>query len=608
MSGSGGAISLSYYEEYEEKIFNYKFNKVMKNQLLKTMLLLFALIAGSVSTWGQTTLWSENFDGLAANATPTTPTNAAYASVTYTCVDGTGTSPGSTKVMNENLAGGTAPELMIGKKGSGTDAAGGKFTVVIPLDNIEGTLTLTYYQNKQTLKVSSTTTGVSGGQTKKPSDVGEQTTTFTGITPSMTSITIVFEATTTNNVRLDNIVLTGNKASSIQSPSFSLAEGFYTTAQSVTITTNEAGGTTYYTTDGTSPTDASTPYTSAISISSTTTLKAVTYKGSEHSAIVSATYSFVEDGVFDFVNVCGAGYDFGSGVTPTSDGTFYETTEKTWTAGNVTMVTDGKYRLWSDNTLRFYNNTPASSATFSAPAGKVIAKIVTVGGSFTSADNGSLDGTTWMGSSETVKLESGTSTLTLSKITVTYITPITVTIASSGYSTIASAFDLDFAKATTTNGSAIALEAYVVPSVTASSVALSAVSHAPAETGVILKGTPGTTYTIPIYPASAVGTNLLKAALTDTPVEANEVYILKSGLFHKVIGASTVPAGKAYLLASDVSASELTLDFEGGATGIDEVRGQMEEVRGDFYDLQGRKVVKPTKGLYIVNGRKVIIK
>ena len=184
--------------------------------LLKSMLLLFALIAGSSSVWAgdPEVIWSENFDGLSANATPTTPTNAAYDGVTYTCTDGAGTSPGSTKIQNDKLAGGaSAPEMMVGKKGSGDGAAGGKFTVEIPLDNFEGTLTLTYCQNKQPLKVSSPTAGVSGGQTLKPNAAGQQTTTFTGITAAMTSITIEFEATTTSNVRLDDIVLTGTKAS-----------------------------------------------------------------------------------------------------------------------------------------------------------------------------------------------------------------------------------------------------------------------------------------------------------------------------------------------------------------------------------------------------------
>ena len=185
------------------------------NLLFKSLFLLCALIVGSSSTWAgePVVIWSEDFTGATADQPITTPTNNLYSGVTYTCTNGTGTSPGNTIVKNENTGGHQAPELMVGKKGGGNEAAGGKFTAVIPLDKFEGTLTLTYYQNKQTLKVSSPTTGVSGGQSLKPSAVGQQTTTFTGVTAAMTSITIVFEATTTNNVRLDNIVLTGTKAS-----------------------------------------------------------------------------------------------------------------------------------------------------------------------------------------------------------------------------------------------------------------------------------------------------------------------------------------------------------------------------------------------------------
>lgn len=185
------------------------------NLFLKSFLLLCCVIAGSTAWAGEpVVIWSEDFTGLDANATPTAPTNNAYAGVTYTCTNGAGTSAGITKIQNEKLAGGaSAPELMVGKKGGGDGATGGKFTAVIPLDKFEGTLTLTYFQNKQTLKVSSTTAGVSGGQSIKPAEAGQQTTTFTGITAAMTSITIVFEATTTSNVRLDDIVLKGTKAS-----------------------------------------------------------------------------------------------------------------------------------------------------------------------------------------------------------------------------------------------------------------------------------------------------------------------------------------------------------------------------------------------------------
>jgi len=190
-----------------------------KLHLFKRTLLLLALIVGCVSAWGQVTIWSEDFSGYSADAVPSgtislphtgTSLNAS-GTLTYACTNGTYTEKGkqktsSTKIYNEEVATGTSPELMVAR------TTGGSFTATIPLDNIEGTLTLTYYQNKQSLKVSSPTKGVSGGQTLKPSDAGQQTTTFTGITADMTSITIVFETTTTSNVRLDNIVLTGYKA------------------------------------------------------------------------------------------------------------------------------------------------------------------------------------------------------------------------------------------------------------------------------------------------------------------------------------------------------------------------------------------------------------
>ena len=63
------------------------------------------------------------------------------------------------------------------------------------------------------------------------------------------------------------------------------------------------------------------------------------------------------------------------------------------------------------------------------------------------------------------------------------------------------------------------------------------------------------------------------------------------------------------LTAAEVSAARM--NFEDDATGISDAlrlndKGQM--TNDNFYDLQGRKIEKPTKGLYIHNGKKVIIK
>ena len=46
---------------------------------------------------------------------------------------------------------------------------------------------------------------------------------------------------------------------------------------------------------------------------------------------------------------------------------------------------------------------------------------------------------------------------------------------------------------------------------------------------------------------------------------------------------------------------------DGTPSGIVDVRSNMKVDRGNYYDLQGRRIVQPTKGLYIVNGKKVVI-
>lgn len=73
-------------------------------------------------------------------------------------------------------------------------------------------------------------------------------------------------------------------------PEFSIAEGTYYSAQSVELTAG-AGATIYYTTDGTTPTESSVTYSSAIAISSTTTIKAIAVNGGKSSAVASATYT-----------------------------------------------------------------------------------------------------------------------------------------------------------------------------------------------------------------------------------------------------------------------------------------------------------------------------
>lgn len=77
----------------------------------------------------------------------------------------------------------------------------------------------------------------------------------------------------------------------VETPVISLASGTYNTNQSVTITCATDGATIYYTTDGTTPTSSSTQYTEVVSITQTTTLKAIAIKGDDSSNVASATYT-----------------------------------------------------------------------------------------------------------------------------------------------------------------------------------------------------------------------------------------------------------------------------------------------------------------------------
>ena len=52
---------------------------------------------------------------------------------------------------------------------------------------------------------------------------------------------------------------------------------------------------------------------------------------------------------------------------------------------------------------------------------------------------------------------------------------------------------------------------------------------------------------------------------------------------------------------------EITYTYSNGETAISEVKGESGRVKA-IYDLQGRKVENPTKGIYIINGKKVFVK
>ena len=400
----------------------------------------------------------------------------------------------------------------------------------------------------------------------------------------------------------------------LEEPVILPAERTYATTTNVSFTQADDIDV-YYTIDGTTPTSSSTKYNGTpFAITENITVKAIAIDEYDNASdVVEAKFKnsdlqATEIEIADWSNLFGVAADAGSlSGDALKD---YEGTIENVTVAYKKGSSSNMYIKSAD--LRIYNG---NSLVFTAPAGYAISEIA-FGGSSPSADKapsanvGTFNRSTmkWTGfaSSVTLSRNSGEGNTKFTSATITLSSTVPVTIASSGYSTIALGCGLDFANATPAG-----LEAYIVPSITASTVSLSAIDEAPASTGVILKGTAGATYTIPVKAdAAAVGTNKLQAAVAATPIAANAAYILKSGKFHLVTAASTVPAGKAYLLASDISSPAPVLNFGFDGEGTTDIKaidnGQL--TIDNVYNLNGQRVAQPTKGLYIVNGKKVVIK
>ncbi len=160
--------------------------------LLKSLFLAAVLAVGSGSAWGQNvTIWSEDWSSGSANDTPSEINSTMYAQ-----------SNSNTKLYNANLAGGTAPELLLSKKNE-------TWTVTLTdLKGAEGEATLTFKNNNNTrTTVSSTSEGITIGT--RDTSVDKVTTYPITIASGTTEMVLVFTNTSSDNVRIDDVVLTG---------------------------------------------------------------------------------------------------------------------------------------------------------------------------------------------------------------------------------------------------------------------------------------------------------------------------------------------------------------------------------------------------------------
>lgn len=190
-----------------------------------------------------------------------------------------------------------------------------------------------------------------------------------------------------------------------------------------------------------------------------------------------------------------------------------------------------------------------------------------------------------------------------------------ITIGTSGFSTLVSDRALDF--------TGTGITAYTAEDAGSGNATLISVDKPKAKTPMLLKASAGN-YIVPVILNSNPNPNFGETIeATDNPTnnafkagqgaavaskDGNyKNYILNSGTFYLANG-KTVATNKAYLQLGASNTSKANLIFPNGdATSISSIMGEGEGTNV-YYNLQGMQVSNPTKGMYIVNGKKYIIK
>ena len=618
----------------------------MKNQLLNLKMIALVclmMVLGGAKVWAQetVTIWSEDWTGQKAGATPSS-INSMYSQ-----------GKADTKLYTGAMsAGGVAPELLLASKD--------KWTIKISdLKGCSGEFTLSFHTNKIPTNNNPISVSANGNILKLSVSNKKLCTGKFNVEEGRSNVTIIFNNSTTKNARIDDIVLTGAKAQTKKLTSLAISSQPTKTTYNV----GEEFDPTGLVVTGTYDDNTTAPITGGI----TWTKNPETMSLGNTSCTVTASVGevksepFVVNGlnvvkaiVFDFTK----DWEGFTAIAPSNNGN--QTNGEQVVAGKelkvdgvVMTATNGEdsynktyytglYKNNDGQNLRVYVK---GSLTFTAPEGYNLSEVKFAGSklyNFTTADE-AYKNPTWTGNAHAVTFTASSSvqveTVTIKLVevagpTYTKQTPVTFRAEDNGdyYAT----FSNDKVTFITSDNS----EAYkiVVSGGNIVKTKFDEVSadikgetvkgfYIPANTGVLLYSVAKTAdyYTVENKTVDAISPadNMLMPAPKDGGVfafnEDYKYYKLAYGDFdnHKGLGfywgaenggAFYVKAGTAYLAvpAGENAAKGFTLNGE--ATGIEGVNANVENAKA-IYNLNGQRVASMAKpGLYIVNGKKVVRK
>lgn len=179
-----------------------------------------------------------------------------------------------------------------------------------------------------------------------------------------------------------------------------------------------------------------------------------------------------------------------------------------------------------------------------------------------------------------------------------------IVIGSSGYTTYVPKNNLDFSQNTV-------ITPYVVIQQSATAAILQSLETVPAQNPIIVNGAPGT-YSVPVSSSSVqVIDNLLIASNGSVQGDGKTIYALANlsdGVgFYLVNEGVTIPSGRCFLRISENDNPVRFMHMNmAKTTGIHEFDKQQEDIY--YYTLSGQRVTRPSRGLYIHHGKKIVIR
>lgn len=448
----------------------------------------------------------------------------------------------------------------------------------------------------------------------------------------------------------------------VYSPTFSQPDGTYEKSVEVAITTTTDGATIYYTTDGSDATTSSTRYNSPITLTTTTTLKAIAVKDGKTSYQATAIYTIVGEGElpenpesaggevfyesFDDCASTGGNDNIWSGQN--ADGTF-ESDNDGWTyvggySGNQCARFGSGSKSGEVTSPEITLTTSTSTLTFNAAPfgsdGTSLAVSVVGTGVTISPSSFTMEKEKWKTFTATL---TGTGTIRLKFTPVKRFFLDEVRVVESNIESSATVVTAPTAKTLTYTGSAQQLVNTGVASGGTMQYSLDGTTYSTS----IPTGTNAESYTVyykvvgdashsDTTPAT-VSVTIEKAPLTisggtytmrqgeELPEfvatyegfvnnETEEVLTTKPMLTTTATSASD--PGEYAVTVSGAEAQNYNITYEAGTLTITEATGirtnvnDSDKVNDSRYTIDGRKLLgKPTqKGIYVHNGIKVVIK